>query len=183
MKIRKLTPKETGEIIQMLHDRVTMARDIHALLKVRIQEGHESYVREFKYRLLNPFTFKPVDEAGMLRGLLGKYSSGYSTVQNPKTIQFNNNEEFMFVHYCGYDRKFHFDQKFDRDLLDLANYATRYVISNKKNRDYADLLMSYAVRPFELTADDILAIDDLRDDLNNMKTKLQEIKNAISDSE
>lgn len=183
MKIRKLTPKETGDIIQMLHDRVTTAREIHALLKVRLDEAYAIYVKNFKYSLWNPFTFKPVDEQGMIRGMLGKYSSGYSTVSNPKTIQFTNGETFMFVDYSGYDCKFRFDKQHDLDLLSLANYAHRYVLSHDKNRDFAHLLMQYAVRPFELSGDDIIAIENLRSELSRMKTRLEEVKNAIVSSQ
>lgn len=180
MKIRKITPKETADIIQMLTDRVTTAREIHALLKERLLEAHDEYVRNFKYSLWNPFTFKPVDEAGMIRSMLGKYSSGFSTASNPKTIQFTDNEPFMFVDYCGYDCKFRFNKQCDLNLLALASYSTRYVLSHEKNRNFANLLMQYAERPFELTAEDILAIDDLRSDLNYMTKRLEEVKNDIA---
>lgn len=183
MKIRKITPKETADIIQMLHDRVTTAREIHALLKERMLEAHKTYVRDFKYSLWNPFTFKPVDEAGMIRGILGKYSAGFSTVSNPKTIQFTDNEPFMFVDYSGYDCRYFLDKKCDQTLLTLASYATRYVLSHEKNRNFADLLMKFAERPFELTAEDILAIDDLRDDLSHMTKRLEEVKNGIASAE
>lgn len=180
MKIRKITPKETGDIIQMLHDRVTTAREIHALLKERLEEAYKVYVRDFKYSLWNPFTFKPVDHNGMIRGMLGKYCRGYSTISNPKTIQFTGNEPFMFVDYSGYDCKYYFDKQHDKDLLSLASYATRYVLTHEKNRNFADLLMKYAERPFELTAEDILAINDLRDDLSHMTKRLGKIKDAIA---
>lgn len=183
MKIRKLTPKETAEIIQMLHDRVTTARDIHALLKVRLEEAYDVYVRDFKYSLWNPFTFKPVDHNGMIRGILGKYSRGYSTVANPMTIQFTDNLPFMFVDYSGYDCKFYFDKQHDRDLLSLASYASRYVLTHEKNRNFANLLMQFAERPFELTADDITTIYDLRGDLETMKTRLGAVKNAIANTQ
>lgn len=183
MKIRKITPKETADIIQMLHDRVTTAREIHALLKVRIEEAYDVYVRDFKYSLWNPFTFKPVDHNGMIRGILGKYSRGYSTVANPMTIQFTDNSPFMFVDYSGYDCKYYFDKQHDKNLLELASYATRYVLTHEKNRNFANLLMQFAERPFELTAEDILAIDDLRDDLSHMTKRLEEVKNGIASAE
>lgn len=182
MKIRKLTPKETAEIIQMLHDRVLISREIHALLKERLEEAYDVYVRDFKYSLWNPFTFKPVDHDGMIRGMLGKYSLGYSTVSNPLTTQFTGNLPFMFVDYSGYDCKFHFDKQHDRDLLALSRYSMQYVLSHDKNRNFANLLMQFAVQPFELTADDITTIYDLRSDLEIMKKRLEAVKDAIANS-
>lgn len=182
MKIRVLTQKETGDIKAMLKERVVVAREIHELLKLRIEEGYERYVSEFKWSLWNPFTFKPVSYEKMLGGLLGKYSTGFGTAKNPKTIQFTDNKTFEYVDYTGYDCNFHFDNTIDTALLTLADYAKRYVISHKKNRDYANLLMQYAIQPFELTQEDILAIEDLEDDLTTMRPNLEKIKNDIANS-
>lgn len=182
MKIRVLTHAETKEIQKMLTERVTLSRDIHALLIERVDAGYENYVRDFKWNFWNPLTFKPVPKEVMKSGLFGKYSRGIKPVQNPKTTQFNDGKEFLFVDVTGYDCTSHFSKTVDLELMTLARIALKNVISNEENRDFANLLMKFAVQPFELTAEDIIKIDDLRYYRDHLKTNLVRIKNELNNS-
>lgn len=176
MKIRKLTPKETTEIKKMVQERVLVTKEIHALMIERLHEAYDNYVRDFKYSIWSPLTFKPVSKDVMIEGITGQ---PIFQVESPSTLRHVNNEPFDVIGYVWYDTKYRLEAPVDQRLLALSRSSYEAVLKNSDSREFIDILLDYAVQPFELSFENVKLLKNMKSNLEYMKSKLQEIKDEL----
>lgn len=179
MKIRKFSHAETVVIKNELINRMKLTKEVHELLIERLSNAYKVYVRDFKYSLLSaPFTFKPVSEEKLLKGILGEHGC-IDTVKNKKITRYFPENSLTYV-YQSWNSSMAFTLEVDRRLLDLAEYTFNKVLNNDDSLDYISIVMDYADVPFEFDLEDMKRIRLYRAQYLHIKESLEEIRNELS---
>lgn len=157
MKIRKFTEDETADLIVLINERDKLAIEINKLGITYLFEQYDNYCKNFKYSILNPFTFSPPNVNTFVTGVLG--GGGTYTYRSGRLVSANDDKEFSYLYGWQSDAKYEFkDKKAWRYFWQIDAVSTIVFRNLKDDDEFIDLVLNYAERPFEFNETDIQKI-------------------------